>query len=76
MMEGDITVQKAAHYLYNKHPEVSTLYEYSPETHTIKVIAGEEHFLGKNSRVQVLIYRFARKQIYILYKYLCIYIYS
>jgi hypothetical protein len=52
-MGGDITVQKAAHFLYNKHPLVSTLYKYNPETNTINVIHGEEHFLGRNSRVQV-----------------------
>ncbi|XP_053382569.1 uncharacterized protein LOC128549587 [Mercenaria mercenaria] len=52
-MEGDTTVAKAAHFLYNKHPSVSTLYEYSPKTDTLKVIAGKEHFLGEHSRVQV-----------------------
>ena len=55
MMEDDVVVERAANFLYEKHPTLSTVVKWNPITEAkFEVVRGTQRSLGENSRIQIV----------------------
>ena len=54
VMEDDSVIERAAEFLYTKHPTLSTVVKWNPNTKEFELVHGSLSSFGKNSRIQIV----------------------